>query len=108
MTGSAFPVAVAIGSGACYGRAPTRGERAVVDQFLELAVHIKLASEVVVAAAEQLPVLRPDEPGSAADAWSRIMDGLIALNIQLGFMERLLRAAVRERAPAPARLSGSH
>jgi len=80
----------------------------VVDQFLELAVHIKLASEVVVAAAERLPVLRPDEPGSAADAWSGIMDGLIALNVQLGFMERLLRDVVRERAPAPARLSGSH
>ena len=80
----------------------------MADQFLELAVHIKLASEVVVAAAEQLPFLRPDGPGSAADAWSGIMDGLIALNIQLGFMERLLRAAVREGAPGPARLARSH
>ena len=80
----------------------------MTDQFLELAVHIKLASEVIVAAAEQLPILRPDGPGSAADAWSGIMDGLIALNIQLGFMERLLRAAVRESAPAAVRLSGSH
>ena len=89
-------------------RPDNRGERAVADQFLELAVHIKLASEVVVAAAERLPVLRPDEPGSAADAWSGIMDGLIALNIQLGLMKQLLRAAVRQSAPAPARLSGSH
>ncbi len=86
------------------------GEHAVVDRFLELAVHMKLASEAVVEAAEQLPALRPDDPGSvAADAWSRLMDGIIALNIQLGFMERLLRTVMRESASAPsARISGSH
>jgi len=84
------------------------GEHTVVDRFLELAVHMKLASEAVVEAAEQLPALRPDDPGSAADAWSRLMDGLIALNVQLGFMERLLRSVMRESATAPARISGSH
>ncbi|TMA49436.1 MAG: hypothetical protein E6J83_01675 [Deltaproteobacteria bacterium] len=81
----------------------------MVDRFLELAVHMKLASEAVVEAAEQLPALRPDDPGgAAADAWSRLMDGLIALNVQLGFMEQILRTVMRENAPAPARIPGPH
>jgi len=80
-----------------------------MDQFLELAVHLKLASEAVVEAAEQLPSLCPDDLDSAGgEAWSRIADGLVALNIQLGFMERLLRTALRESGPAPSRLAGSH
>jgi len=86
------------------------GEHAVVDRFLELAIHVKLASEAVVEAAEQLPALRPDDPRSAAaDAWSRLADEIMALNVQVGFMERLLRTVMRESAPAPsARVSGSH
>ncbi|TMA70092.1 MAG: hypothetical protein E6J68_00635 [Deltaproteobacteria bacterium] len=82
----------------------------MVDRFLELAIHVKLASEAVVEAAEQLPALRPDDPGSAAaDAWSRLADEIMALNVQVGFMERLLRTVMRESAPAPsARVSGSH
>ena len=81
----------------------------MADRFLELAVHIKLASEAVMEAAEQLRPLRPDGPGSAAaEAWSRLMDELIALNVQLGFMEEVLRTLMRESAPAPARLPGSN
>ena len=80
-----------------------------MDRLLELAVHMNMASEAVVEAAEQLAVLRPDDPGSpSAEAWSHVMDGLMALNVQLGCMERVLRTVMRESAPAPLRVSGTH
>ena len=89
--------------------APRTGEDGVVDRLLELAVHMNMASEAVVEAAEQLTALRPEDPGSAAaDAWSQVMDGLMALNVQLGCMERVLRTVMRESAPVPVRASGSH
>ena len=89
--------------------APQTGEDTVIDRLLELAVHTNMASEAVVEAAEQLTVLRPEDPGSAAaDAWSQVMDGLMALNVQLGCMERVLRSIMRESAPPPMRASGSH
>jgi hypothetical protein len=58
-------------------------------RFVELAVHVKLASEAVVEAARNLTALQGRD--DAAGSWRRAMDELIALNIQLGFMERILR-----------------
>ena len=66
-------------------------------RFLELAVHVKLASEAMIAAARDLAVLRPPEATSpAAAAWLRMADGLFAMNVQIGLMEQVLRGAVRE------------
>ena len=65
-------------------------------KLLELAVHVKLASEAVVAAANHLSELQP-APGtcSEAGAWHQTMDELIAMNVEIGFMERILRGALR-------------
>jgi hypothetical protein len=62
--------------------------------LLELAVHVKLASEAIVAAAQNLAALRPDPTGATAAVWSRTMDDLAMMNVELGFMEEIVRAAV--------------
>jgi hypothetical protein len=69
-------------------------------RFLELAVHVKLASEAMTAAARHLITLRPqDTETAAASAWCNTMDELIAMNVELGFMERILSKAARASAP---------
>jgi hypothetical protein len=65
-------------------------------RFMELAVHVKLASEAVLTAARSLAELRPIDAGTDAVAWRHTMDELITLNVELGFMERILRTATRE------------
>jgi len=68
------------------------------DRYLfELAVHVKLASEAIVAAARDLVALRPDATGETAAAWSRTMDDLALMNVELGFMEKIVRDATRGR-----------
>jgi len=62
-----------------------------VRRFMELAIHVKLASEAVLEAARNLATLKPDAAEAAAGPWRRAMDELIALNVELGFMERILR-----------------
>jgi hypothetical protein len=62
-------------------------------RFLELAIHVKLASEAVLEAARNLATLEPDVPEAAAGPWRRAMDELIAMNVELGFMERILRTS---------------
>ena len=69
-------------------------------RFLELAVHVKLASEAVLAAAQSLEGLRPTHGDGQDESWRRMMDELLTLNIEIGFMERILRTAAR-RASAP-------
>jgi hypothetical protein len=63
-------------------------------RFLELAIHVKLASEAVVEAARNLATLKPDAAEAATGAWRRAMDELIAMNVELSFMERILRTSV--------------
>jgi len=72
-------------------------------RFLELAIHVKLASEAVLEAARNLAKLKPDVEDSATGPWRRAMDELIAMNVELGFMERILRttAVHGETASAP-------
>jgi hypothetical protein len=60
-------------------------------RFMELAVHVKLLSESVLEAARSVTALRPSDAPSD-DAWRRAMDELIAMNLELGSMERLLRS----------------
>jgi len=67
-------------------------------RFVELAVHVKLASEAVLEAARNVTALRPDE--GSAGSWRNAIDELIALNIQLGFMERILTGATTRGAVA--------
>ena len=63
-------------------------------RFLELAIHVKLASEAVVEAARNLATLKPDAAEAATGPWRRAMDELIAMNVELSFMERILRTSV--------------
>jgi hypothetical protein len=76
-------------------------------RFLELAVHVKLVSEAMLAAAENLAQLQPRPADSAYAAWGRTMDELIAMNVQLGFMERLLRAVAYDDVTAPCPATSS-
>ena len=70
-------------------------------RLLKLAVHVKLASEAMITAARGAATLRPDDPSAAdAAAWSRTVEGLTLLNMQLESMERILRHAVRQDAMA--------
>ena len=69
-------------------------------RVLELAVHVKLASENVLEASRSLTELRPSDAASELGAWRRAMDELIAMNIELSFMEQILRTA----APSPGDL----
>jgi hypothetical protein len=62
-------------------------------RLLELAVHVKLASENVLEAARSLTELGPGDATGGVGAWRRTMDELSAMNIQLAFMERILRTA---------------
>lgn len=57
-------------------------------RFFELAVHVKLASEAMIAAARHLSMPQP-------------RDDLIAMSLELGSIERILRVSARERASAP-------
>ena len=69
-------------------------------RFLELAVHVKLASEAMIAAARNLSALRPaDAAGAELAVWARTMDDLITMNVQLGSMERILRKVSRAGVP---------
>jgi hypothetical protein len=72
-------------------------------RLLELALHVKLASEAMIGAARHLTSLRPtDATAAQAEAWTRTMNELIAMNVELGLMERTLRAVVRDgRGRAP-------
>jgi hypothetical protein len=65
-------------------------------RLMELAVHVKLASEAVLAAAQHLTEIRPDE-GASENGWRRTMDELITLNVELGFMERILRSVTGDQ-----------
>jgi mevalonate pyrophosphate decarboxylase len=60
-------------------------------RLMELAVHVKVASESVLEAARSLAEIEPG--AAAAAAWTRTADELLALNTALGFMERILRTA---------------
>ena len=72
-------------------------------RFMELAVHVKLASEAVLEAARNVAKLGPGAPDPDRDAWRRAMDELIAMNIELSFMERILRQSTTRGAVAMAR-----
>src|SRR5690242_13197386 len=47
-------------------------------RFMELAIHVKLASEAVLETARNLATLEPDAAEAAAGPWRRAMDELIA------------------------------
>ena len=70
-------------------------------RFMELAVHVKLASEAVLEAARSLAAIRPLDAEAQAAAWQQTMDELVAMNVQLGFMERILRDAAHGEIPLP-------
>jgi hypothetical protein len=72
-------------------------------RFMELAVHVKLASEAVLEAARNVAKLGPGAPDPDRGAWRRAMDELMAMNIELSFMERILRQSTTGGAVAVAR-----
>jgi hypothetical protein len=78
-------------------------------RFLELAIHVKLASEAVLEVARNLAALRPIDTATEAGAWHRAVDELVAMNVELGLMERILRRATRRPValPRPGRNGGS-
>jgi hypothetical protein len=91
--------------GVCYAAPlPQGGDAMKIEgrRFMELAIHVKLASEAIVAAARNLAALRPPSTGAEAGAWQRTMDELVTMNVELGFMERILRNAAGGDVRLPA------
>jgi hypothetical protein len=72
-------------------------------RLTELAVHVKLASEAVLAAARHVAEMRPDEAPSDGNPWSRAMEDLLEMNVQLQFMERILRTLTRDDVAGASR-----
>src|SRR4030095_1924728 len=71
-------------------RAP---RRMIIDRetFTELAVHLKLASDAVLATAKHLAVLS-NGPTTPDEHWAGTRDGLMHMNTEITVMERILRA----------------
>jgi hypothetical protein len=61
----------------------------------------------MLAAAQNLAQLRPRPADSEYAAWERTMDDLIAMNVQIGLMERLLRAVAHDDVAAPCTATSS-
>jgi hypothetical protein len=61
------------------------------ETFTELAVHLKLASDAVLATAKHLAVLSKDNP-VPDEHWAGTLDGLMNMNTEITVMERILRA----------------
>jgi len=76
-------------------------------RFMELAVHVKLASEAVLEAARNMASLRPADEQPEMAAWRRAMDELIVMNVELALMERVLRKTARGERATLARPAGT-
>ena len=61
------------------------------ETFTELAVHLKLASDAVLATAKHLAVLSNGNSPPDED-WAGTLDGLMNMNTEITVMERILRA----------------
>jgi len=72
-------------------------------RLTELAVHVKLASEAVLSAARHVAEMRPDDAPFNGNPWSRAMEDLVEMNVQLRFMERILRTLTRDDIAAAPR-----
>ena len=73
------------------------------ETFTELAVHLKLASDAVLATAKHLAVLSKDNP-VPDEHWAGTLDGLMNMNTEITVMEKILRAlmeANREEDSSP-------
>src|SRR4029453_10631864 len=67
--------------------------RMIIDRetFTELAVHLKLASDAVLATARHLAVLSNGDNGPD-EHWAGTLDSLMNMNTEITVMERILRA----------------
>ena len=61
------------------------------ETFTELAVHLKLASDAVLATARHLAVLSNENNGPE-EHWAGTLDSLMSMNAEITTMERILRA----------------
>ena len=61
------------------------------ETFTELAVHLKLASDAILATAKHLAVLSKDN-AAPDEHWAGTLDGLMNMNTEITVMERILRA----------------
>ena len=61
------------------------------ETFTELAVHLKLASDAVLATARHLAVLSNANDGPE-EHWAGTLDSLMSMNAEITTMERILRA----------------
>jgi hypothetical protein len=61
------------------------------ETFTELAVHLKLASDAVLATARHLAVLSNGDNGPE-EHWAGTLDSLMSMNSEITTMERILRA----------------
>jgi hypothetical protein len=76
------------------------------ETFTDLAVHLKLTSDALLATARHLAVLSNSDSGPD-EHWAGTLDSLMSMNTEITIMERILRAlmdANREETSAPLSL----
>ncbi len=61
------------------------------ESFTELALHLMLASDAVLATARHLTVVEKGKDGPK-EHWAGTLDSLMTVNAEITVMERLLRA----------------
>lgn len=70
------------------------------ESFTELAVHLKLTSDAVLATARALAVLSNGSNGMP-EQWDAALANLMAINNEITHMERLMRALLEANREEP-------
>ena len=79
----------------------------IVDKetFTEMAVHLKLASDSVLTTARGLSIVQGQHENESG--WTQTLDGLMAVNHEIAFMERILRALLMANLEEDGKASSS-
>ena len=75
----------------------------IVDRetFTELAVHLKLASDAILKTARHLAVISNTDREGPEEHWQGTLTGLTALNTEITYMEKILRALLDANKEEP-------
>jgi len=72
------------------------------ESFVELAVHLKKASDALLETAKHLSHISNNDQSGQDDEWHQTLNALVALQAEFTYMERLMRAVLdANRTPEP-------
>lgn len=72
------------------------------ETFTELCVHLKLASDALLNTAKHLAVISNNDDGRNQDEWTSTLSALTAMNIEITFMEKIMRALLEANREEPS------